>query len=238
MVCNKPWRTAELWPKPDWSEGYALEAGNDMGRANRKCEAERRSCSSMFFLFWPFPFPRSPLHNARLREEGEGGKGVRESTRGGHFGEIPPPPLSTLTPVHRHWTLVKLSNCWLKTGCCDVQRALSSLVRWLQKMFFFLIVFTAICVENTLKRFQILCDTPALCCVCRVDRNMSPVGWCCYIPVGGVSRNNPCNSRTVATVPTCFIEYIHAVLWRVLSKNYLAGLISKFVLIVEEKRWL
>lgn len=88
------------------------------------------------FLFWPFPFPRSPLHNARLREEGEGGKGVRESTRGGHFGEIPPPPLSTLTPVHRHWTLVKLSNCWLKTGCCDVQRALSSLVRWLQKMFF------------------------------------------------------------------------------------------------------
>lgn len=89
------------------------------------------------FLFWPFPFPRSPLHNARLREEGEGGKGVRESTRGGHFGEIPPPPLSTLTPVHRHWTLVKLSNCWLKTGCCDVQRALSSLVRWLQKMFFF-----------------------------------------------------------------------------------------------------
>lgn len=89
------------------------------------------------FLFWPFPFPRSPLHNARLREEGDGGKGVRESTRGGHFGEIPPPPLSTLTPVHRHWTLVKLSNCWLKTGCCDVQRALSSLVRWLQKMFFF-----------------------------------------------------------------------------------------------------
>lgn len=89
------------------------------------------------FLFWPFPFPRSPLHNARLREEGEGGKGVRESTRGGHFGEIPPPPLSTLTPVHRHWTLVKLSNCWLKTGCCDVQRALSSLVRWLQMMFFF-----------------------------------------------------------------------------------------------------
>lgn len=91
------------------------------------------------FLFWPFPFPRSPLHNARLREEGEGGKGVRESTRGGHFGEIPPPPLSTLTPVHRHWTLVKLSNCWLKTGCCDVQRALSSLVRWLQKMVFFLL---------------------------------------------------------------------------------------------------
>lgn len=190
------------------------------------------------FLFWPFPFPRSSPHNARLREEGEGGKGVRESTRGGHFGEIPPPPLSTLTPVHRHWTLVKLSNCWLKTGCCDVQRALSSLVRWLQKMVFFLIVFTAICVENTLKLFQILCDTPALCCVCRVDRNMSPVGWCCYIPVGGVSRNNPCNSRTVATVPTCFIEYIHAVLWRVLSKNYLAGLISKFVLIVEEKWWL
>lgn len=90
------------------------------------------------FLFWPFPFPRSSPHNARLREEGEGGKGVRESTRGGHFGEIPPPPLSTLTPVHRHWTLVKLSNCWLKTGCCDVQRALSSLVRWLQKMGFFL----------------------------------------------------------------------------------------------------
>lgn len=89
------------------------------------------------FLFWLFPFPRSPLHNARLREEGEGGKGVRESTRGGRFGEIPPPPLSTLTPVHRHWTLVKLSNCWLKTGCCDVQRALSSLVRWLQKMVFF-----------------------------------------------------------------------------------------------------
>lgn len=89
------------------------------------------------FLFWPFPFPRSSPHNARLREEGEGGKGVRESTRGGHFGEIPPPPLSTLTPVHRHWTLVKLSNCWLKTGCCDVQRALSSLVRWLQKMVFF-----------------------------------------------------------------------------------------------------
>lgn len=49
-VCNKPWRTAELWLKPDWSEGCALEAGNDMGRANRKCEAEWRSCSSMFFF--------------------------------------------------------------------------------------------------------------------------------------------------------------------------------------------
>lgn len=63
------------------------------------------------FLFWLFPFPRSPLHNARLREEGEGGKGVRESTRGGHFGEIPPPPLSTLTPFNPHPCPQTLNPC-------------------------------------------------------------------------------------------------------------------------------
>lgn len=209
-----------------------------MGRANRKCEAERRSCSSMFFFSGrSHSLARrctTPGCERKEREEREWESQLEEGILGKSLPRpFQPSPLST--DIEPLWSFQTADSKLAVVTCRGLW------VHWFagyRRCFFFLIVFTAICVENTLKLFQILCDTPALCCVCRVDRNMSPVGWCCYIPVGGVSRNNPCNSRTVATVPTCFIEYIHAVLWRVLSKNYLAGLISKFVLIVEEKWWL